>query len=73
MISVELPIFIRCAEILFTDEDLAELQLTLLKNPFAGDLVRGGKGPRKLRVGYSLDVVKACSWLSEPLHPRLEG
>ena len=50
MVFVELPIFIRCAESLFTDEDLAELQLTLLKNPSAGDLIRSGKGLRKLRV-----------------------
>jgi len=50
MVFVELPVFIRCAASLFTDEDLAELQVTLLENPSAGDLIPGGRGLRKLRV-----------------------
>ena len=50
MVFVELPLFIRCAASLFTDEDLAELQLTLLENPAAGDLIKEGRGLRKLRV-----------------------
>lgn len=50
MVFVELPIFIRCASSLFSDEDLAELQVTLLENPSAGDLIKGGHGLRKLRV-----------------------
>ncbi len=50
MVFVELPIFIRCAATLFTDENLSELQVTLLKNPAAGDLIKGGHGLRKLRV-----------------------
>jgi len=50
MVFVELPIFIRCADGLFSDEDLAELQNTLLENPNAGDVIPGGAGLRKLRV-----------------------
>jgi len=50
MIFIELPIFIRCAADLFTDEDLAEIQTTLLENPAAGDLIKEGRGLRKLRA-----------------------
>lgn len=50
MVFVELPIFVRCAAELFSDEDIAEIQNTLLKNPAAGDLIPGGRGLRKLRV-----------------------
>ena len=50
MVFVELPIFIRCATQLFDDDDLVSLQVTLLKNPVAGDLISGGHGLRKLRV-----------------------
>ncbi len=50
MVFVELPIFIRCANDLFSDEDLTELQNTLLENPDAGDVIPGGAGLRKLRV-----------------------
>lgn len=50
MVFVELPIFIRCAAELFSDEDISELQNTLLENPSAGDLIPGGRGLRKLRV-----------------------
>ena len=50
MVFIELPIFIRCAAELFTDEDLAELQTILLENPSTGALVPGGRGLRKVRV-----------------------
>ena len=50
MVFVELPIFVRCAGELFTDDDLRELQVTLLENPAAGDLIPAGRGLRKLRV-----------------------
>ncbi len=50
MVFVELPIFIRCADDLFSDEDLTELQNTLLQNPDVGDLIPGCRGLRKLRV-----------------------
>lgn len=50
MVFIELPIFVRCAGELFSDEDLAEMQGVLLENPAAGDLIPGGHGLRKLRV-----------------------
>lgn len=50
MVFVELPIFTKCAAGLFTDEDLAVLQVTLMKNPLAGDLIKEGRGLRKLRT-----------------------
>lgn len=71
MVFVELPIFIRCAASLFTDEDLADLQFTLLKNPSAGDLIKEGRGLRKLRVslpgrGKSGGARVICyHWVSE--------
>jgi hypothetical protein len=50
MVFIELPIFIRCTAGLLTDEDLNDLQITLLENPYVGDLIPGGHGLRKLRV-----------------------
>jgi len=50
MVFVELPIFVRCASDLFSDEDIAELQRTLLENPAAGEPIPGGRGLRKLRM-----------------------
>lgn len=50
MVFIELPIFIRCAAELFSDEDIAELQKILLENPVVGDLIPGSRGLRKLRV-----------------------
>ena len=50
MVFVELPIFVRGAGALFSDEDIAEMQRTLLENPAAGDLIPGGRGLRKLRM-----------------------
>jgi hypothetical protein len=50
MIFIELPIFTRCAEMLFSDENLRDLQNTLLENPSTGTVIPGGKGLRKLRV-----------------------
>ena len=50
MVFVELPIFTKCAAGLFTDEYLAVLQVTLMENPLAGDLIKEGRGLRKLRA-----------------------
>ncbi len=50
MVFIELPIFVRCAERLFTDDDVTKLQLTLLRNPSVGTLIPEGRGLRKLRV-----------------------
>jgi len=50
MVFIELPIFVRCAEDLFNDEDITKLQLMLLKNPSVGALIPGARGLRKVRV-----------------------
>jgi hypothetical protein len=50
MIFIELPIFVRCASDLLSDEDIADLQGTILGQPVVGDLIPGGHGLRKLRV-----------------------
>ncbi len=53
MVFVELPIFIRCADDLFSDENLTELQNALQENPDVGDLIPSGRGLRKLRVALA--------------------
>ena len=50
MIFIELPIFTRCAEALFTEEDLLSLQQIVMENPAVGVVIPSGKGLRKLRV-----------------------
>jgi hypothetical protein len=50
MIFIELPQFTRCAESLFTEDDLINLQQIVMENPAVGDVIPGGKGLRKLRV-----------------------
>lgn len=49
MVFVELPPFIAFAAEWWSDEDLRRLQNSLLTQPDAGDLIRGGAGLRKLR------------------------
>lgn len=39
MIFIELPIFAHCASDLFSDEDIADLQGTILEQPAVGDLI----------------------------------
>ena len=48
MIFVELPAFTE--QELFDDEALRVIQSRLLIDPLAGDVIRGAKGLRKLRV-----------------------
>lgn len=48
MIFVELPLFQK--HIAFTDEELRAVQVVLLDNPEAGDLIQGSGGLRKLRA-----------------------
>lgn len=50
---IELPIFSRYAADYFTDDELAELQLSLVKDPKKGDVVQGTQGVRKLRWSRS--------------------
>ncbi|SAL10056.1 Toxin HigB-2 [Caballeronia arvi] len=48
---VELPPFQRYRSDYLTDEEYRELQLQLLANPEAGDLIKGTGGLRKVRFG----------------------
>ena len=50
---VELPVFTRYASDYFDDDELAELQSSLAKNPVLGDVVPGTHGVRKLRWSRS--------------------
>lgn len=48
---IEVPTFTKKWQALgLTDEDLKDLQSTLLKNPKAGDVIQGAGGLRKIRV-----------------------
>ena len=46
---IELRIFSRYASDYFTDDECAQLQIALSKNPKQGDIVQGMRGVRKLR------------------------
>jgi hypothetical protein len=48
MVFIELPLFRKYVK--FSDDELREIQSTLIDNPKAGDVIRGGGGLRKLRV-----------------------
>ena len=50
---IELPIFTRYAADYFDDDQLAQLQVALTKNPESGDVVPGTRGVRKLRWARS--------------------
>ena len=47
---VLLPSFERSAEGLFSEDDIRELERTLLENPRAGPVMRGTGGVRKVRA-----------------------
>jgi hypothetical protein len=49
MLFVETPYFTRFCETHCGDDELRELQQLLIAQPDAGDLIRGGKGLRKVR------------------------
>jgi len=49
MIFIETSVFSKAIQSLLTDDELRELQETLLENPARGDLISGGAGLRKLR------------------------
>lgn len=51
---IELPVFTRFVADYFTDEELADLQKTLTKNPKQGDVVQGTQGVR-LCAGLDLE------------------
>lgn len=46
---IETSIFTKLADVLFSDVEYRELQLVLLTNPTAGDLIQGSGGLRKIR------------------------
>ena len=46
---IETSIFTKLAGVLFSDVEYRELQLVLLTNPTAGDLIQGSGGLRKIR------------------------
>lgn len=52
-IFVELPAFTRHRAAYLNDEGFRSLQLTMMKNPEAGDVIEGTGGLRKLRHGDS--------------------
>jgi hypothetical protein len=49
MVFVELTPFVAFRPRYWNDEDLRDLQSFLVENPEAGDRIRSGQGPRKLR------------------------
>jgi len=50
MIFIEAKAFTKAAQVLLTEEELRELQETLLHDPTLGDLIPGSGGLRKLRI-----------------------
>jgi len=48
-VFIELPAFERHREHYFDDEGFARLQIALMANPSAGDVIEGTSGLRKLR------------------------
>lgn len=53
MIFIETPIFTRQIKALVEDEEYRLLQLRLVANPDAGDLIPRSGGLRKIRVGVT--------------------
>ena len=51
MIFIKLPMFSKVTATLFDDEVLRDLQVLLLVNAEAGEIIPGGMGLCKLRVG----------------------
>lgn len=50
-VFVELPPFERSREDYLDDDEYLKLQIELIKNPNAGDVIQGASGLRKLRYG----------------------
>ena len=49
MVFIETSVFTRMVTSLLTDDEYREFQNVLLKDPAAGDLIKGGGGIRKIR------------------------
>jgi hypothetical protein len=50
MIFIETPTFTRRVRELIDDNDFSALQITLLRNPCAGDVIEATGGIRKIRI-----------------------
>nr|WP_051076224.1 MULTISPECIES: type II toxin-antitoxin system RelE/ParE family toxin [unclassified Thioalkalivibrio] len=48
---IETPTFTRQSQTIATDDELKELQCTLIAQPDKGDLIQGTGGLRKIRIG----------------------
>jgi mRNA-degrading endonuclease RelE of RelBE toxin-antitoxin system len=46
---IETPVFTKRITSVLTDEEYRELQWALIVNPKAGDVIKGGRGLRKIR------------------------
>ena len=51
MVFIETPVFTRQVMSLMDDDEYRELQIILLEDPEAGDIIKGGGGIRKVRFG----------------------
>ena len=51
MVFIETPVFTHQVMSLMDDDEYRELQNTLLEDPEAGDIIKGGGGIRKVRFG----------------------
>lgn len=61
---IETPFFTkRWYALGFNDEDLAELQQFLLKNPQAGDMMVGTGGLRKIRFAFKGKGKRGSAWV----------
>jgi len=49
MIFIETPIFTKRIKKLLPDDEYHQLQIALLLRPYAGELIRGSGGLRKIR------------------------
>jgi len=61
MVFVETPVFTRLVTTALSDRDYAALQQELADHPYAGRLIEGGAGIRKLRwAAQSAQISHAC-------------
>jgi hypothetical protein len=51
MVFIETPVFTRQVLSLMDDDEYRELQIILLEDPEAGDIIKSGGGIRKVRFG----------------------
>ena len=66
---VELPPFQRYRSDYLTDEEYRELQLQLLANPEAGDLIKGNRRSEESPLRRQEAQQGKAEWASDPLLP----